>query len=458
MINIRSAILILSVAYVCAGGWRSLPDESRASEKSRKVGTGRSFLAETRVDRFPAGSLLSPDFDRERVWSGHDDWEPALAAEKDTPYVYQLTTRYSGPKPCGSCSLPAIAFRYSSDEGATWSSDQYIAITSKLQADPEIEVAAGSVFAAFLNGWDIDFVKSTDHGKTWMKPVNVAGVRNEGGFADKPILAVSADGLHVYIGFNAGDAYVSASHNGGRTFLPPVRISHTQRDWFHTGGAVGADGAVYFSTTDFVRGYRGDANIRFLKSTDFGETWKVTLVDTSKEVPGCSSVPGCSFGFIGPSAAMAIDSSGRIMIEYHANDVAGAPQQMFIRTSVNGADWTPRKQVSSGIGANSAFPALAAGNSIGDFRIAWQDDRNGTLTAWNTWFRRTHNGGVSWSPALRVSDSGSGAPYKTSAGYSFPYGDYFELAVGFHGRTHLIWGEGMSWNGPGGTWYTRSRN
>lgn len=454
MIKMRLTIVIFCAACCAYFVFR---DGSEPLEKSRKVWSGRTFQSQTRVDRFPSHSPVA-GFDIERVWSGQDDWEPALAADKDSPYVYQLTTRFSGPKPCNTCSLPAIAFRSSSNEGATWSSDTFIAITSKLQADPEIEVAAGSVYAAFLNGWDIDFVKSTDRGETWSKPLNVAGVRNEGGYADKPLLAVSADGVHVYIGFNAGDGYVCSSHNGGRTFSAPVRTSHTGRTWFHTGGAVGADGSVYFSTTDFGSGYHGDANIRLLKSTDLGQTWTVTLVDTSKEVPDCSSVPGCSFGFIGPSAAMAIDASGRIMIEYHANDVAGAPQQMYIRTSINGVDWTPRKQISAGSGVNNAFPAIAAGNSIGDFRIAWQDDRNGTLSAWNTWYRTTHNGGVSWSPAVRVSNRASGAPYKESEGYAFPYGDYFEIAVGFHGRTHLIWGESINYNGPGGSWYTRTQN
>jgi len=56
---------------------------------------------------------------------------------------------------------------------------------------------------------------------------------------------------------------------------------------------------------------------------------------------------------------------------------------------------------------------------------------------------------------VRVSDQSSGATYKAAAGYAFPYGDYFEIAVDAEGRTHLIWGEGSSYSGSGGTWYTR---
>jgi len=52
---------------------------------------------------------------------------------------------------------------------------------------------------------------------------------------------------------------------------------------------------------------------------------------------------------------------------------------------------------------------------------------------------------------------GWGAPYKTEAGYFFPYGYYLEIAVDRKGMTHVIWGEGLSYIGPGGSWYTRGR-
>ena len=144
------------------------------------------------------------------------------------------------------------------------------------------------------------------------------------------------------------------------------------------------------------------------------------------------------------------------MLAYNASDNPGAPQGMWVRTSTDGVNWSGRKEISNGSSAvNNAFPALAAGPKRGDFRLAWQDDRNGSTNAWNTWYRHTTDGGDSWTEPVRVSDKADGAPYKTSAGYAFPYGDYFEIAVDADGRAHLIWGEGASYSGPGGTWYTR---
>ena len=85
-----------------------------------------------------------------------------------------------------------------------------------------------------------------------------------------------------------------------------------------------------------------------------------------------------------------------------------------------------------------------------------EDDGNGA-TAWNVWYRTTANGGASWSRVARLSDRGSGAPYKTRAGFRFPYGDYFGITVDRRGASYLIWSEGTSYNGPGNTWWAHTR-
>jgi hypothetical protein len=42
--------------------------------------------------------------------------------------------------------------------------------------------------------------------------------------------------------------------------------------------------------------------------------------------------------------------------------------------------------------------------------------------------------------------------YKASAGFRFPYADYFSMTVDNHGTSDLTWSEGNSYNGPGNTW------
>jgi hypothetical protein len=409
----------------------------------------------------PSPSLTAAGFDSERVWSAYDDWEPALAADPGSSYVYQLTTRYTGPAPCRRCSGPWIVFRRSGDGGATWEPDRYLTPFRRSHNDPQIEVANdGAVYVAWLNDYmpGVKFIRSTDRGNTWSTPIEFTGRRRKPSWSDKPILAISPDGRDVYIAFNASDSYVVASHDSGATFSKPVRTNNDGRYWFHTGGAVAPNGDAYFAAADYSQDYTGDSHVNVLRSTDGGATWTTTRVDSSKQMPDCAWSDGCYLGFLGPSVALATDKAGTIMIAYNAGDVDGAPHKLYVRTSTDGLTWSLRQEVSNGsTGANNAFPALATGPTPGDFRLAWQDDRNGVTTAWNTWYRRTTNGGATWSAAVRVSDRGSGAAYKNANGYAFPYGDYLKIAVDSAGTTHLVWGEGSSYTGPGGTWYTRGQ-
>ena len=56
---------------------------------------------------------------------------------------------------------------------------------------------------------------------------------------------------------------------------------------------------------------------------------------------------------------------------------------------------------------------------------------------------------------MRLSDLGTGAPYKTTSGYAFPYGDYMDITVNSSGTNPVSWGEGPNYAGPGGTWVAR---
>src|SRR5690349_7040549 len=150
--------------------------EGDADGRGEKEATGKSYAAQTRVERFAAPSAVSSLFDAERVWSGNDDWEPALATQPNSTIVYQATTRYSGTKACNGCPFPIIVVRRSTDGGATWGPDRNIPITKYKQNDPEIEVATdGTLFLAWMDAYKpgIRFAKSGNGGQTWTTPVFV---------------------------------------------------------------------------------------------------------------------------------------------------------------------------------------------------------------------------------------------------------------------------------------------
>lgn len=460
--RLRAEILV-AVFVVCGGGLvygcSILQDGSSLSGEPGPPPVAALPAEPVTVQAAPADSQSNHGFEPERLWGPSNDWEPAIAINRATGSVYQLTTRYDGPEPCKRCAGPYIIFRRSVDGGASWQADQFLTPFRKSHNDPQIKVdGTGTIYAAWLNDYvpGVKFIKSADQGHTWTTPIAVTTKSTKPNWSDKPILAISADGRDVYIAFNASDSYAVASHDFGARFSLPVRTSHDKRYWFHTGGAVAPDGRVYFAAIDYSQDYTGDAHINVLKSSSGGVTWTTTRVDTSREAPHCDWSPGCYLGFFGPSAVLEVDAAGTIMLAYNAGDVAGAPQRMWVRTSTDGVTWSARAEISNGLpSVNNAFPALVAGSNAGDFRLAWQDDRNGSTTDWNTWYRRTTDGGKTWSDSVRVSDLFGGAPYKTAAGYAFPYGDYFGIAVDAEGRTHLIWGEAAGYGGPGGTWYAR---
>lgn len=458
--------LTLAAMVMCTLSFqaRFVTHEQDVDGKDKKSFSGVSFKNQTRVEKTAFSSLTAAGWDAERVWSGNDDWEPAIAADPSSSWVYQMTTRYNGPVPCKGCPLPMVAFRASSDGGATWGPDKDIYISKNKQNDPEIEVATdGSIYALWLDNYTpgVKFTKSTNHGATWSPSITFTGTG--GGkpkpWSDKPILAISPNGQHVYVAFNASNSYISASHNYGATFGAPVKTNNDTRYWFHNGGAVAPNGDVYFSAVDYTQDYTGISYIDVIRSTNQGSTWQTIRVDQSAQQADCPWSAGCYFGFLGPSAVLAVDTAGKIMLAYPANDVDSTPERMYTRTSTDrGTTWTARTEISNGSATvNNGFPAIASGSAAGDFRVVWQDDRNGATNAWNTWYRRTTNGGSTWSSAIQLSDQSTGAPYKNSFGYRFPYGDYFEMAVDSTGRNHVIWGEGISYTGPGGTWYTRGQ-
>ena len=223
-----------------------------------------------------------------------DDWEPAIAADPNSPYVYVLTTRYTGPTACGNkCPLPYIMLKVSSDGGATWGPDKYICTCAGVgaQADPIIEVVpnTGSVYSVFMNGYNVFFTKSTDHGATWTTPVKTYGKVS---WNDKPILATSDNGQDIYVSFNGptgGDPFVAQSHDGGTTWTQ-TKIVDSSRYFFAFDGDVLPNGTVVFSEASLDYSgpggsLVGQSQIDVIRSTNNGASWTNNVVDTVELSP-----------------------------------------------------------------------------------------------------------------------------------------------------------------------------
>ena len=323
---------------------------------------------------------------------------------------------------------------------------------AQIAVDP---IDGRTVYAAWLQNSksDIDVAKSTDFGATWS--VVVADHTNAG--TDKPIIAVR--GQDVYVGYDtSGKVWVSSSHDGGATFTS-VNINPNGRLGLSLagGGTVDPSGNVYFSWVGFEQHgqAKGPVNVYVSKSADGGATWSSSVLDVSSAAPDCSAY-FCGWAYLSAQITMTSDAAGTLYVLWNAGRTDGGPERMYFAKSTNaGASWSPSMDVSSAAaGVNHCFPAIAAG-AAGDVRIAWMDTRAGTL--WNTYYRRSTNGGATWSAETDLSTYVAGYSYIQPDGFSFPFGDYFEIDIDDQGTSHLVWGEGLNYNTPGSIWYTRGR-
>ena len=440
-----------------------------AEEKSERARDLAARLRAQGIAQRTGDSAVEPIIHGATTWEGEqrfgggNDWEPSIAADPNGPHVYWLTTRfgkYTGQDP--AAAHPAILLRVSDDFGATWGEWKYLCLCpgGKWQYDPTIEVAAdGTVYATILSRWETLVTKSTDHGATWSAPVSV---ETDLAWTDHGFVTVG-HGEDLFVAISKVVTYVMTSHDGGETWSHPfvADVTGQNRYYYNYGGVVTPEGDVVIAETSVpLRPYaQGTVRYYAVRSTDDGATWDSILVDKVSEQPNGQDFNSRRDHFAGLSS-VGMDEDGTIVMAYAASTIPGDGQAIFVKTSHDGgATWSIRHQVSPTLTENESRRVLAAFPSIvgtgeGDFRLAWQDNRNGKFR-WNTWYSTSADGGQTWSEAIRISDAIAGAGYKYTAGYLSDYGDYMDIAIMSNGNTIATWGEAYSYIGPGGTWINR---
>jgi hypothetical protein len=401
----------------------------------------------------------SPGWAGERIVNRTgNDWEPAIAADPNAPFVFILHNRYGGKDACANgCPDPAMILHVSDDGGRTWGPERLLCRCKGLgaQYDPLIEVVpdTGDVVAVWMNGYKIQFARSTDHGATWSKPTFIhPGVDR----SDKPNLAISDDGLDIYVLFSGptgGDAYSAASHDGGATWST-TRITDSGRHYFDYGGAVLRNGTVVFSQISFTfsgphRAAEGVQRIHVFTSHDDGATWSEDVIDELELGYRCTR--SCPEYFYGSGPALAADRDGDLVIVYNGASRHHGAQTVYARSSKDGGvTWSDRVQLSKD-GVNAAFPA-AVGEGNDGVRVWFMARRR---HHWQVWYRTSGDLGATWSTREKLSDAISGTVYKHPTGFDEAYGDYGEIAITSDSMTIGVWGEGESYSGPGGVWFNR---
>jgi len=394
---------------------------------------------------FPATSQAAPvTWNSEAIISAPasgNGWEPAIAADPSAPYVYAAWMQYSGAK-------IYIALRVSADGGTTWGPSKRLVQSNQGQYDIVLATTSnGAVYATYMQGNHIQFIKSTNHGSTWSSPIQVSG----GTWADKPWIATSATGADVYITWTTrGNLFAVSSHNSGSTWSGPLQVTNeTGHYYYSNGGAVLPNGNAVMVGSEYpesgnATGATGAVPIVEFRTTNGGTSWSRTVVDTLNT--------GASYA-TSSVTTVAADANGTLALVYSGSNVVGANGHVYVRRSTDsGLSWGPATEITNSAGGADATSVAAAGTGNGQFTVTWMDARTG---AWNVWQRGSTDGGLTWSADTKVSNGVAGAPYKTSAGFGLPYGDYDAVAINSTGKTVAIMGEGDATQTNGDIWVNR---
>ena len=367
-------------------------------------------------------------------WSGEqaisptaDDWEPAIAADPNSAFVYLLTTRYSPPAACrNKCPLPYIMLKVSSDGGATWGPDRYICTCSGVgsQADPIIEVVpnTGAVYSVFMNGFNVMFTKSTDHGATWSTPVKTYG---NVAWNDKPILATSDNGQDIYVSWNgptSGDPWVAQSHNGGTTWTQ-TKIVDSPRYFFAFDGDVLPNGTVVFSEASLD--YSGPHSTLVGQSQDqraaLDEQRRVVHVEPGRHRRARARLHG---GRV----------SGGLLPGPHGDQRGWEREPRPALRRSNDLPWQRNRLVTPidrrwghlvraagtiDLGRDGRLPGRRVTRERRRARLVHADERR-QLRCLERLVPTSTDGGTTWAAPVKISDVTAGATYKTANGFLDP--------------------------------------
>lgn len=394
-----------------------------------------------------------------------DDWESAIAADR-FGHVYVMYKHYDVLKgqTCAGCDLHMLIQR-SDDGGVSWSAPMMVApgkILHSGQDDAQLAVDpvdGRTLYASFIQNYPHAFVavvKSTDFGATWSPEVSVS---DRPPTLDKDALLVH--GQEVAVAYDDGaNTWVSISFDGGATWATHEIFAADAQ--FATslvaGGGINSHGSIFFSWNSFDAAHAksgdGPVTLWVSKSVDAGQTWTRTVIGSSGAPVPCNN---CGFAYLSAQDAMAIGPDDTIYVLWNGtSDMTNfAPERIYlVRSTDDGQTYSARIDVSDApVGVEHCFPALTVGARPGDLRLSWMDQRTGP---WNVFYRSSLNGGVTFTPTVRVSSFVSGYNYLTADGFTLPYGDYYQMAVDQNGQTQLTFGEGPSWAGPGNIWVAHS--
>jgi hypothetical protein len=258
---------------------------------------------------------------------------------------------------------------------------------------------------------------------------------------------------------------IAASSDGGKTFgelVDPMAGVNRSDMWgaYVPSISVGPDGTVYAFTRErtppadpnsppgatLLPGKAGaGGRLLMSMSKDHGKTWTVKSIDDSPVT--CGSRDRCQWipeGTVDPN-------SGRIYVVYAQADTSTSDTNVwFMSSGDGGATWSERKKLNDDTtNLDQYFPGVSVAPN-GRVDVAWHDFRNdrqyqpagdfNNELYWDAYLSSSTDGGVTWTPNVRVSDrsmnKNEGYTLSSSYGLMGPIG-----VASTDAAAHVAWGD-----------------
>jgi hypothetical protein len=415
---------------------------------------------------------------------GGDDWEPEIAADQLSNYVYVVWAHFPGDPSCDPASGNPVRvyIQVSANGGRSFGAPHVVAdsirtttgtVTYPRQVDSTVTVddVTGAVHVCFLAYGldkqgvltDVACARSIDHGATF-DATKINGPECTVCDHEWPV----AHNGNVYVTYASGaNHYLSRSSDGGDTWTESNILVDTHVA-FPEGAVLDGSGNAWFAWGDCFGNCTGKNAAVYEVSRTLAGTSNTTFAPVAKGPAGphCPPSVSCGFAYWGPQDDIAVDSAGNLyLIWQDSNDgKPGSPPIVQLSSCAAGANCTLSANWSyvgrvddktasgcAAAGCYALYPRIE-GAGPGQISVIWMDDRLGSPldhnNGWNVWYRTSTNGGASWTgPGVRVSQFDPARTESHPNGFEFPYGDYQGIDIGPSGTVTTVWGEGHNYNG-----------
>jgi hypothetical protein len=332
---------------------------------------------------------------------------------------------------CPGNGFQVSGWAYSTDRGHTFTDGHSLPGGTQWRGDPWLATGPdGTIYMAGLYGnpslTSIGVLRGTVDPNTGM--VNWAGptVINLGA-PDKEAMVVDPNSGTIYISYTtfSGQQGINfiKSTNGGVSFSAPVNVTSGSVQGSQV--AVGPNGEVYVC---WDIGYPSDSGIGFAYSLDGGQHFTVT---TKIESTVTFAISGTDRAPAFPH--MAVDLSGgpytgNIYITWQSASLSGKGDALLTSSSDGGQTWAAPIQINdNGSTGIDWFPTVSVDSNgyVHSFFYDRRDNAGTTIT--NLYYARSTDGGQTFEPNVRVTDTSTN--FRTFSDGTPSWGDYINSAA-----------------------------